>query len=51
MIVIVGGGILAYLSPDLQGYIFPVIALVIGYYFGAKQFPILSAIPKKKKKK
>lgn len=54
IVVIIGGGILSYLSPDLQSYVFPVIALVIGYYFGAKQLPILSAIAgngKKKKKK
>jgi len=47
VVVIIGGGVLAYLSPELQGYAFPVIALVIGYYFGAKQLPIYSALKKK----
>lgn len=46
LVVIIGGGVLAYLSPELQGYVFPVIALIVGYYFGAKKLPVYSAIKK-----
>ena len=46
IVVLIGSGVLAYLSPELQVYAFSMITLIVGYYFGARKLPIYSAVKK-----
>ena len=44
IVVLVGGGLLAYFGPDTRDYVFPVLGFVVGYYFAKRELPLVSAI-------
>ena len=51
VLLIVGGGVLSYLRPEVQTFVFPAITLIVGYYFGKKEVPVISAMRKIAKSK